>query len=118
MGNLAETTLDLVSRILKLLKCQDSNPRQRMLVALAGVPGSGKSTVSGALLEELASRGIRDVAIVPMVRLVAEHRQSFDADHFYRMASITPKRSFPRSKTQLKLSRGVELLSRSMHMLS
>ncbi|KAL1598563.1 hypothetical protein SLS59_006850 [Nothophoma quercina] len=37
-----------------------------MLVALAGVPGSGKSTVSSALLEELASRGIRDVAIVPM----------------------------------------------------
>jgi tRNA uridine 5-carbamoylmethylation protein Kti12 len=46
-----------------------------MLVALAGVPGSGKSTISSALLQELTGRGIQDVAIVPMVGLVP---QAFD----------------------------------------
>ncbi|KAF2632980.1 phosphoribulokinase/uridine kinase [Macroventuria anomochaeta] len=65
-GSLTVPTLDLVNRIEKLLERQASDPRQRMLVALAGVPGSGKSTVSYALLQELASRGINDVATVPM----------------------------------------------------
>lgn len=65
--SLAGPILDLVSRIEKLLRRQASNPHQRMLVALAGVPGSGKSTVSQALLQELAVRGINDVAVVPMV---------------------------------------------------
>lgn len=65
---LAETILLLVSRIENLLlHGQALNPRQRVLVALAGVPGSGKSTVSHALLKELARRGVDDVAIVPMV---------------------------------------------------
>lgn len=63
---LTETILDLVSRIEKLRRIA-TNPRQRVLVALAGVPGSGKSTVSHALLQELARRGVSDVAIVPMV---------------------------------------------------
>ncbi|KAF1357386.1 nicotinamide riboside kinase [Lizonia empirigonia] len=64
--SLAGPILDLVSRIEKLLRRQASNPRQRMLVALAGVPGSGKSTVSQALLQELAVRSVNDVAVVPM----------------------------------------------------
>jgi len=59
--------LDLVRRVEKLLA---SDSHQRVLIALAGVPGSGKSTVSHALLAELALRGIQDVAVVPMVRLV------------------------------------------------
>ena len=68
-NSLTGPTLDLVNRIEKLLQRQASNPCQRMLVALAGVPGSGKSTVSHALLQELAKRDINDVAIVPMVSL-------------------------------------------------
>jgi putative protein kinase ArgK-like GTPase of G3E family len=60
--------LDLVNRTERLLSRQESDPGQRMLVALAGVPGVGKSTVSEALLTELASRGIKDVVVVPMVR--------------------------------------------------
>ncbi|KAF2126457.1 P-loop containing nucleoside triphosphate hydrolase protein [Dothidotthia symphoricarpi CBS 119687] len=58
-----EAILDLVRRIEKLLA---SASRQRILIALAGVPGSGKSTVSHALLAELALRNIHDVAVVPM----------------------------------------------------
>lgn len=67
VDTLPEAILDLVKRIEKLLSSQAANPRQRILVALAGVPGSGKSTVSHALLAELALRGILDVAVVPMV---------------------------------------------------
>ncbi|KAI1566360.1 Panthothenate kinase/uridine kinase protein [Pyrenophora tritici-repentis] len=62
--------LDLVRRTERLLVRQASNPSQRMLVALAGVPGSGKSTVSEALLAELAKQGVQDVAVVPMVRAI------------------------------------------------
>ncbi|KAH7384370.1 P-loop containing nucleoside triphosphate hydrolase protein [Phaeosphaeria sp. MPI-PUGE-AT-0046c] len=61
-----DTILDLVKRVEKLLFCQATEPRQRILVGLAGVPGSGKSTVSNALLAELAVRGVKDVAVVPM----------------------------------------------------
>lgn len=63
---LSEAMPDLVGRVEKLLARQSTSPRQRMLVALAGVPGSGKSTVSHAVLTELAARGIRDVVVVPM----------------------------------------------------
>lgn len=71
VDTLSQAILDLASRVEKLLNRQGSNPRQRLLVALAGVPGSGKSTVSHAVLRELASRGIQDVAVVPMVNLFA-----------------------------------------------
>ncbi|KAH6031841.1 hypothetical protein HBI83_022470 [Parastagonospora nodorum] len=66
VDTLHEAILDLVKRVEKLLTSQASNPRQRILVALAGVPGSGKSTISNALIAELALRGIQDVSIVPM----------------------------------------------------
>jgi putative protein kinase ArgK-like GTPase of G3E family len=59
--------LDLAKRTETLLSRQASDPGRRMLVALAGVPGAGKSTVSDALITELATRGIKDVAVVPMV---------------------------------------------------
>lgn len=61
------TILDLVKRVEKLLFRQAAEPHQRILIGLAGVPGSGKSTVSNALLAELAVRGVQDVAVVPMV---------------------------------------------------
>jgi len=67
---LQETILDLVKRVEKLLTSQASNPRQRILVALAGVPGSGKSTISNALIAELALQGIQDVSVVPMVKYI------------------------------------------------
>jgi len=70
VDTLPTTILNLVRRTERLLSRQASDPGQRMLVALAGVPGSGKSTVSDALLAELAKRGIQDVAVVPMVRAV------------------------------------------------
>ena len=54
----------LASRVETLLARRTSG---RILIALAGVPGSGKSTVSQALLVELSARNVQDVAIVPMV---------------------------------------------------
>ncbi|CAN9266952.1 unnamed protein product [Alternaria alternata] len=58
--------LDLAKRTESLLSRQASDPGRRMLVALAGVPGAGKSTVSDALITELTARGNKDVAVVPM----------------------------------------------------
>lgn len=75
--SITEPTPELASRIEALLQRQASDPRQRILVALAGVPGSGKSTVSHALLQELNRRGIEDVAIVPMVSA----NESISEDH-------------------------------------
>ena len=40
----------------------------RVVIALAGIPGSGKSTIATALLDDLYQAGIEDVAVVPMVR--------------------------------------------------
>jgi putative protein kinase ArgK-like GTPase of G3E family len=70
VDNLPDAILDLVRRVEKLLSRQAADPRDRILVALAGVPGSGKSTVSHALLAELAARNVHDVAVVPMVRMI------------------------------------------------
>jgi putative protein kinase ArgK-like GTPase of G3E family len=67
VDTLHETILNLERRVEKLLSRQACEPRQRILVGLAGVPGSGKSTVSGALVAELTLRGIQDVVVVPMV---------------------------------------------------
>lgn len=67
MDTFHDTILDLVKRVEKLLFRQATEPRSRILVGLAGVPGSGKSTVSNALLAELALRGVNDVVVVPMV---------------------------------------------------
>ncbi|KAH8658117.1 phosphoribulokinase/uridine kinase [Xylariales sp. PMI_506] len=36
------------------------------MIALAGAPGSGKSTISAALVQTLQQRDIRDVMVVPM----------------------------------------------------
>ncbi|KAK8005924.1 hypothetical protein PG991_012221 [Apiospora marii] len=63
-GNVAT----LQGRIDRLLEQQKSDARGRILVALAGVPGSGKTTVSSALLASLAKNGRNreDVVVVPM----------------------------------------------------
>lgn len=57
----------LLGRTELLLQKQRNSPRQRLVVALAGVPGSGKSTVAAALLKSLQDRGEQDVAILSMV---------------------------------------------------
>jgi putative protein kinase ArgK-like GTPase of G3E family len=67
VDTLQDTILDLERRVEKLLLRQASEPRQRILVALAGVPGSGKSTVSSALVMELKLHGVQDVVVIPMV---------------------------------------------------
>ena len=80
--------LDLVKRTERLLTRQASDPGKRTLVALAGVPGSGKSTVSEALVVELKSRGIEDVVVVPMVRYYRV-KYTLMIPNILRMASIT-----------------------------
>ncbi|KAF5257521.1 hypothetical protein FOXYS1_11957 [Fusarium oxysporum] len=66
-GDLVKTTNKLNDRVERLLTRQKlSGPTQRILIALAGVPGSGKTTISDALIRELKKNGILDVAVLPM----------------------------------------------------
>lgn len=58
----------LCSRIDSLRLRFSDRPRQRVLVALAGVPGSGKSTISTAVLAGLRARGEEGVMVIPMVK--------------------------------------------------
>lgn len=69
MGDdLIKTIQTLRERVdLLLLQQKLSAPTRRVLIALAGVPGSGKTTVSDALIQDLNKDGIRDVAVLPMV---------------------------------------------------
>ncbi|KAF5596661.1 panthothenate kinase uridine kinase-related [Fusarium subglutinans] len=67
-GDLVKTIGKLIERVERLLTRQKlSAPTQRILIALAGVPGSGKTTLSDALIKELEKNGISDVAVLPMV---------------------------------------------------
>lgn len=67
VAGLEDTVALLCARIQDLLARHASRPRQRILIALAGVPGSGKSTVSAALLQALPYHGIENAVVVPMV---------------------------------------------------
>jgi putative protein kinase ArgK-like GTPase of G3E family len=116
---LAGTILDLAKRVEALLACQQtSDSHSRVLVALAGVPGSGKSTVSKALMVELAGRGINDVAIVPMVRGVQVKTDSTCAHKtLCRMAFTTQKTRSPTSTIRHLPLEGVVRHSLSMRTL-
>ncbi|KAI1055737.1 hypothetical protein LB506_009097 [Fusarium annulatum] len=66
-GDLVKATGNLIERVERLLAQQKlSAPTQRILIALAGVPGSGKTTISDALIKELKRNVISDIAVLPM----------------------------------------------------
>lgn len=54
-------------RIVDLLQRNSGNPQKRLIIAIAGVPGSGKSTISGALQSLLRSHGVGNLSVLPMV---------------------------------------------------
>lgn len=57
----------LCERVIALFMQQAIIPRQRMLIALAGVPGSGKSTISSGLSRKLSKMYTDFITVVPMV---------------------------------------------------
>lgn len=69
-NELAQTSKMLQQRVEHLLELQKQSPRNRILIAMAGVPGSGKSTISDALVQDLARKGVPNVAVLPMVGAV------------------------------------------------
>jgi hypothetical protein len=99
--SVAESVALLCSRIEALIATKTlTNPQSRVLIALAGVPGSGKSTISSALIKELPARGIDCVTVLPMVRAEPTHLNQHSALMFPRMAFITPKLLCPPSTIQ------------------
>jgi adenylylsulfate kinase-like enzyme len=64
-GHPTEGTNALQDRIVNLR--QNEIESDRIVIALAGIPGSGKSTIATKLSESLHRAGVHDVAVVPMV---------------------------------------------------
>lgn len=70
-GSLLGACEILQDRLVSLLN--NSPPERRIVIALAGIPGSGKSTIAAALLAHLDKAGTRDVFIAPMVWFTITH---------------------------------------------
>lgn len=65
---LREGAEQLYDRLVAVRKaCQNKQRARRCLVAVAGVPGSGKSTVTAALAKLFQEREGRRLTILPMV---------------------------------------------------
>ena len=64
-GNYSTMFASLKTRIEDLL--QRTPADERILIALAGVPGSGKSTFCAALVKEFLTLEQYDIIVVPMV---------------------------------------------------
>jgi pantothenate kinase len=59
---------ELYERIIALKnRCAEENTSRRILVAVAGVPGSGKSTITAALSKLYHERQDKTLTILPMV---------------------------------------------------
>ncbi|RFU30152.1 hypothetical protein B7463_g6188, partial [Scytalidium lignicola] len=56
----------LSERLTKLLEQNPPSSHRRLLIALAGTPGSGKSTISAALAQTCKANGTGNIAILPM----------------------------------------------------
>ena len=69
VAKLDHTVASLCDRVDYLLTKYARSPQKRLIIALAGVPGSGKSTISRAVVRALSDRGTDNVAVVPMVCL-------------------------------------------------
>lgn len=64
-----EIITTLSERLTKLLERNEEISGKRILVAFAGSPGSGKTTISAALTEAFNVRQNVNVTVLPMVRL-------------------------------------------------
>lgn len=75
MTTFEQTVESLCDRVEYLLaQLFTASPQQRIMIALAGVPGSGKSTVCAAVLNALSCRGVEDVSVVPMVSKIHNYK--------------------------------------------
>jgi hypothetical protein len=66
-ANLGPSVDILCRRVAALQERFPLSTRRRILITLAGVPGSGKSTISTALTTSLREQGTENVVVLPMV---------------------------------------------------
>lgn len=67
MEKLESSVRILSDRIRSLLERKPNE--HRILIAVAGIPGSGKSTITTVLVQALRTEGVEGVNLLPMVRL-------------------------------------------------
>jgi adenylylsulfate kinase-like enzyme len=60
----------LLKRLELLIRSNESIPQKRIIIALAGTPGSGKTTISSALRQRFKISTGRELQVVPMVRAI------------------------------------------------
>lgn len=62
-----EVEKSLYKRLQRLLERSASHPERRILIALAGTPGSGKSTIASALVRSFNATNKEKIQVIPMV---------------------------------------------------
>jgi len=62
-----QTEIGLCERLEALSEQSDSPSTKRLIIALAGGPGSGKSTISASLQELYNKRNEKKLKVVPLV---------------------------------------------------
>ncbi|KEF55874.1 uncharacterized protein A1O9_07454 [Exophiala aquamarina CBS 119918] len=88
-----QITTVMCQHIASLQDRQIKTPQQRMLVALAGVPAPGKSTIFSALMQKISGHDVKYITVVPMATLATSpypglaprRRVTFDAAAFVQL---------------------------------
>ena len=57
----------LCDRVEALLRDDSLSSQKRIIIAMAGAPGSGKSVISAALVKLFNERNVEQMKVVPMV---------------------------------------------------
>ena len=57
----------LCERVEALLRDDSLSSQKRIIIAMAGAPGSGKSVISAALVKLFNERNVEQMKVVPMV---------------------------------------------------
>lgn len=66
----------LSQRIELLVEQYKACPQKRILIALAGGPGSGKTTLAAAVAKDYNVSHQEDLQVVPMVRKIKIHNET------------------------------------------
>jgi pantothenate kinase len=85
---MADTESMLANRVRLLLEKYHGFPQRRILPALAGGPGSGKSTISSAFAKYWNERNAEQIQVFPMVQSFAGAKKLTERLSFFTSCSF------------------------------